>query len=668
MILGLGSIAPLISQGHSYPHKLVSKAQSTGAVGSAGYRAALKPDTPRNLTAASHFSADVRSIARRKILPQAVSSRPLKLAPAAYDRQGAEIAPGEVLIRLKPGMNLSAAFLSRYKVAVGRYIGGGADLMKIEDSRSVDQEISELKKDGSVVYAEPNYIRHAAVIPNDPYFSADIPGYSGTKQWGPQKISAPQGWDITTGTTSTIVAVVDTGVDYNHSELSGKVIKGSDYVNLDSDPMDDNGHGTHVAGIIAAKTNNSSGIAGISWNSQILAIKVLDASGSGWDSDVASGISEAADRGAKVINLSLAGTQFSQTLQDAVTYAFNHGALVVAAAGNDGNTTMNYPAGCTNAMGVASTGQSDVVSSFSTHNSSVDAAAPGENILSTYSESAAPDPYATVFPGYYADLSGTSMATPHVAGLATLLFGIHPDWTPLQVEQRIESTADDKGAAGRDDYYGWGRINMYRALLYPVSIGNLSVSPSTFDPTGGGQLSVNFTLSTSANVFLSIIDGSGALKRKIGPIAKLGGSNTLLWDGKDNNGQLLPPFWYRIALYASDGSTSSSQNTTANLSYGSPLSISVPSANPSTFTSGSGTTFSADCSRAAFIGVAIYDSAYSQVRVLPFENRQSGPNSFIWDGKDGSGLFAPAGLYNYIIFGRDSGGNAASASGSFTVR
>jgi thermitase len=302
--------------------------------------------------------------------------------------------------------------------------------------------MNKYKANPNVAYAEPNYYYHAEWTPNDPYFSS--------KQWGPQKIQAPQAWDVTRSNRSVKIAIVDTGVQYDHPDLSGKVILGYDFVDNTYDPYDKNGHGTHCAGIAAAVTNNGTGIAGVAPNASILAVRVLDANGSGTLDNVASGIEYAADQGAQVINLSLGGPFDSSTLQNAVNYAWNHGSVLVAAAGNESSSAPSYPAYYSNTISVASTTSSDTLSYFSNYGSWVDVAAPGSSIYSTYPTNS------------YATLSGTSMATPHVAGVAALLAG--QGKSNSQIRAAIENTADQ--ISGTGTYFAHGRVNAYKAVNY----------------------------------------------------------------------------------------------------------------------------------------------------------------------------------------------------------
>lgn len=316
--------------------------------------------------------------------------------------------------------------------------------------------LAHLKDDPSVAYAEVNATATASYIPNDP-------GYP--NQWGLNKIKAPQGWDINSGDTSVVIAVVDTGADPNHPDLAGKSVPGWNFDTFSpgynsADTTDNNGHGTHVAGIAVADTNNSLGVAGACPQCAFMPVKVLDWSGNGTYDAVASGIIYAANHGAKIINLSLGGSAPSQTLQDAVDYAYNQGALVIAAAGNDGTNAMTYPAAYANAMAVAATDSADQRASFSNYNTYISVAAPGVDVYSTYWNSSGSG---------YAYKSGTSMATPYVSGLAGLLLSQDASRTNAALRALIQNSADDVNTPGWDQYTGYGRINVARALSGSVS-------------------------------------------------------------------------------------------------------------------------------------------------------------------------------------------------------
>ncbi|MDT7883385.1 MAG: S8 family peptidase [Thermoflexus sp.] len=308
---------------------------------------------------------------------------------------------------------------------------------------------ARLRRRPDVETAEVDRPVRIAFTPNDPYYGS---------QWNLPKIRAPQAWDVVTGTTGVWIAIVDTGVDYTHPDLaSSRLWLGWDFANSDNNPMDDHGHGTHVAGIAGANTNNGQGVAGVCWGCGLLAVKVLGADGSGLTSWVADGIQYAAYWGAAfgkrtVINLSLGSPYPSSVLADAVAYAQGKGALIVAAAGNDGVNELFYPAAYPGVIGVAATDSADQQAFFSNSGAHVDLAAPGVQILSTMLDS------------QYASMDGTSMATPHVAGVAGLVWSARPALTASQVCGALLRTAVDLGTSGRDDIYGYGRLNAEAAV------------------------------------------------------------------------------------------------------------------------------------------------------------------------------------------------------------
>jgi subtilisin family serine protease len=304
------------------------------------------------------------------------------------------------------------------------------------------------------------------IYPDDAYFTE--------RQWTLRQINAPGGWSITTG-GEVIVAIIDSGVDYTHPDLAGHFVDPAlwrDYVNNDADPMDGYGHGTHVAGIVAAAGNNSQGIAGLSWGARILPLKVLrDNDGAGPISGIAQAIQYAANNGVQIINLSLGGRVPVEALQDAITYARSRGVLVVASAGNyfHEDNAPSYPGAMEGVVAVASTTLADTQACYSNMGEYVDVAAPGGQgypCNGTKVWSALPLALSQEGDEHrgYGWKSGTSMAAPHVVGLAALLLSERPGLTHDELEAIIESSADDLGDPGRDPVFGAGRINARRAL------------------------------------------------------------------------------------------------------------------------------------------------------------------------------------------------------------
>jgi len=382
---------------------------------------------------------------------------------------GQNYASDEVLLKYNASsLTKVEKLLAEYKA---KPVGKAQDRIlkvKLHEKMSVTRACSLLKKD-FIEYVEPNYIANATQNPNDP-------GYS--NEWGLEKIKCVAGWAISPGSSDVIVAVVDTGVDLDHPDLQSKLVTGYDFANYDAIPDDDNGHGTHVAGTIAAITNNYLGVAGVAPECRIMPIKALGANGSGYYSDIADGIRFAADNGAKVVSLSLAGTSSSYTMQAAVDYAISKGVLVVAAAGNNGSTTMMYPGAYEPVLCVGATDSADARASWSNYGTWVDVAAPGVNI------------YSTTLGGGYGYMSGTSMATPHAAGLAALCYSyLGSSATPSIVRTGLESGLDPVG--------DWiqGRINVLKTLggLKPLPPNpEIEVFPTSHMLYYGTTLSGNF--------------------------------------------------------------------------------------------------------------------------------------------------------------------------------
>ncbi|WP_238335120.1 S8 family serine peptidase [Kribbella amoyensis] len=326
-----------------------------------------------------------------------------------------------------------------------------SDYVTVSSNDNAPDLLKKLRAEPSVELASLNYVRKAAATPNDEYYRVDQ-GYLST-------IRMPQAWDLSKTAGAQTVAVLDTGVDGGHPELSGRVYTGYNAFNGSTNANDDRGHGTMVAGIIAANTNNARGIAGVAWNAKILPVKVLDDHGRGSDSSVVAGINWAASHGARVINMSLGGASYNAVMHDAVKKAVAKGIVVVASSGNDYDSTPNYPAAFPETISVGATDNNGALTTFSSWGDTVDIAAPGWNILST-------GPRALTDPDYlpYWGGSGTSFSAPMVAGVAAMLRNKYPSWTPAQVEAQLKATARDAGPRGADLYYGAGILDAANAL------------------------------------------------------------------------------------------------------------------------------------------------------------------------------------------------------------
>jgi subtilisin family serine protease len=301
--------------------------------------------------------------------------------------------------------------------------------------------VRRLELAGLVAYAEPDRVlvrvtQYEQLVPSDPLWP---------QQWGAAAIQAPAAWAVTTGSASTIVAVLDTGVDATQPDLAGALVPGYDFVNGDADPSDDFGHGTSVAGIIAARLDNGAGVAGVCPDCAVMPVKVVGSDGTGLTSTIAEGMTWAVDHGARVVNLSLGGPAASDVLASAVDYARAHGVLVVAAAGNNGNTNAFYPASYPGVVSVAASDPQDHLYPWSDSGSWVDVAAPGCDLAPSRG-------------GGFGDFCGTSASTPVVSGLAGLALSFAPGSTADGLAQALESTAAPVGGVA------FGRVDAARML------------------------------------------------------------------------------------------------------------------------------------------------------------------------------------------------------------
>jgi subtilisin family serine protease len=303
------------------------------------------------------------------------------IAPSGANRR---YLPGQVVVGFRPNVDPLSRLeaLSDASASTLKSVGSpNVKLVKVDGS--VPSAIAELKSNPAVAYAEPNWIYHAEATPNDPRYS---------QLWGLAKINAPAAWNTTTGSGGVTVGVVDTGIATDHLDLAANVVPGYDYVQGDTDPRDYNGHGTHVAGTIGARGNNAIGVTGVNWQVSLMPVRVLDGSGSGSNTNVTAGLTYACTHGATIVNASLGGTGYSTPMRDAIAACPN--TLFVVAAGNDGandDTTPHYPCNygaapdnLPNVICVAATDSNDNLASFSNYGASVDLAAPGVEIASTW--------------------------------------------------------------------------------------------------------------------------------------------------------------------------------------------------------------------------------------------------------------------------------------------
>jgi thermitase len=493
-----------------------------------------------------------------------------------------EYAPGEVIVGLADGFTVKALSLpSGVKVLSTSEELEELDLSIL--SVPVGEELATAKKlalASEVLFAEPNYQVDAFLDPTSEPRWPD--------QYGPQRVHAPQGWDLTTGSPDVIIAIVDSGIDASHPEFDGRLLPGWDYVEMDGTPQDECGHGTHVTGIAAASGDNSQGIAGMDWYASILPVRVLARNCSGYISDVASGIVYAVEQGADVINLSLGLGGPSRVLEYATYYAYQHGVAVFAAAGNSGSAFTVYPAGYPWVMAVGATNASDGRASFSNTGAFLDIMAPGETVLSTSPLESGYD-YETshALTTGYGYLSGTSMAAPHASGAAGLLLASdHASGTtkfnsPDKIYNAFTSTALDLDAAGRDNNTGYGLLQVDLALASnpagglprptrTVEYDALSSSRcenfnfSWLDASGGTVLGAISGNNSTASTTLPFDFNLGGTDYPAGSTLRINSNGYMMFDlgpGDDNNAIIplalptssnafLAPYWDDLTLFS----------------------------------------------------------------------------------------------------------------------
>lgn len=315
--------------------------------------------------------------------------------------------------------------------------------------------INSLKNEPGVLHVEQNAYAYATATVDDPYFSY---------QWHMTQIGVETAWEQSTG-AGVVVAVIDTGIKQSLKDLAGtNFTAGYDFVNNDTDPTDDQGHGSHVCGTIAQTTNNGLGVAGVAYNATIMPVKVLNELGTGTYDDIADGITWATDNGADVINLSLGGYGNLQILENAIDYAWSNGVVVVCAAGNDNTSNPHYPSAYSNSISVSASTSQNTKASYSNYGDTIDIAAPGGDSGDFnddgYNDMVLQNTFSGANEGYYF-FAGTSMASPHVAGVAALIKSKNQNLTNIEIRSILENTADDQGET---DWDGWGILNAAAAV------------------------------------------------------------------------------------------------------------------------------------------------------------------------------------------------------------
>ena len=395
----------------------------------------------------------------------------------------------ELLVGLRPGVSRTQAAAMYHlhgaqlvqelpQINVHRIRVPAAALSAVEQA---------LARRPAVRFVDRNLIHPHTFVPNDPSYG---------NEWHLPKIAAPQAWDVTQGAAGIVIAILDSGVDPTHPDLAAKLVAGTNTYDGNTDTRDVYGHGTKVAGAAAATGNNGTGVAGVAMANKIMPIRVTDTAGYAYSSTLANGLTWAADHGAKVMNMSFGGVAGNSTIKSAAQYAQSKGALVVAAAGNCGclDSTAENPY----MISVSATDGNDNLASWSSYGPYVDLAAPGVSILTTSNG------------GGYGSVSGTSFASPITAGVIGLMMAAKPGLKPSDYETLLKQNADDKGAAGYESYYGWGRVNAARAVS---AAAGYAAPPDTTPPAVSiAAPAPGSTVAGSVTVDVSASDSGGVTK------------------------------------------------------------------------------------------------------------------------------------------------------------
>jgi len=452
------------------------------------------------------------------------------------DNPEPKFAPREIILKLKSNASLGQVngtattgitsvdeLNKRFGVTDIQRVLGSIFKLVLPYGADIVSACREYGEDSSVEYAEPNHVYHAYALPNDAKY---------TLQWAHQVIQSEPAWDVETGSPDIAIAIVDTGVDWDHPDLAANIwnntdeildgkdndgngyiddVRGYDFVDTaspvypgedgtirDNDPMDFYGHGTHCSGIAAAVTNNSIGVAGVCWNCKIMPVRAgyKDEYGNGVleADDIAVAIEYAADNNASVISMSWGGYGISKAIKEAIDYAYAKGVVLIAAAGNSDIHLKSYPAGFDNVIAVAATDIGDAKAGFSNYGSWIDIAAPGVDVLST------------MFNDTYASWSGTSMSAPFVAGLAALILSKNSTFSNEEVRNILRSTTDPVIS---DKYVGLGRINAYKAIQRN-STQRSNLDSSLDDALVQDMININGTASGSNFHMYVVYYGQGA--------------------------------------------------------------------------------------------------------------------------------------------------------------
>ena len=445
----------------------------------------------------------------------------------------AKFAADEMLVQLKVGGNKGL-------IDLDLKAQGASEIDEIAQIRvkrikvpaqARDRVKAALAKNPHIAFVEENHFAEPTAVPSDSSYGS---------QWHLPQIQAPQGWDITTGAATFPIAIIDSGVDADHPDLASKLMTGRNFLDGSVNTDDTHGHGTSVAGAAAAASNNGTGVSGVSWGSPIMPLQVFNSTTSALYSTIASAITWATDNGAKVINISMAGSTSSLTMENAINYAWNKGVIVVASAGNSSTSAPYYPAACKNVVSVSATTSGDLKASWSNFGPTVDVSAPGVSI------------YTTTKGGGYGSVSGTSISAPITAGLVALIWSANPTLTNAEVVDILLQNTDDLGAAGFDESFAHGRINAFKAISVAKSFApqpDVTAPTSTITSPGNSA-----TVSGTVSFNVAAVDNKAVSKVEFYLNGVLLGSDTTAPYSFTWNTAAAADGWHTLSAKAIDSS------------------------------------------------------------------------------------------------------------------
>ena len=440
-----------------------------------------------NIASPNHFRVPALAAAARALVLAVLVVIGVAAHAAPPEQRGKPAATwvkGHILVQPRAGLSdaeFDKALATQGGKAVGRLGNLDIYVVSLPPTASEQAVANALAHHPNVKFAEVDRLVAPAFTPNDADYGSE---------WHLQTINAPVAWNTSVGSGVT-VAILDSGIDATHPDLVGQLVPGWNFYDNNSNTADVNGHGTMVAGVVAARGNNSIGVAGVAWGAKLMPVRVSDASGTGTLSAFANGLTYAADHGARIANLSFP-VQSSSSTQAAAQYFINKGGVVFNSAGNYAALDSTPPSN--SLVSVSATGGTDILASWSSYGPYVDLSAPGVGI------------WTTSLGGGYSSVSGTSFSSPLSAGVAALMMSVNPSLAPSQIVSLMESTAVDLGTAGYDYSYGYGRVNAGAAVIAAAQAKATDVQPPAVaitSPTGGtvsGIVPINVTASDNVGV------------------------------------------------------------------------------------------------------------------------------------------------------------------------